>query len=87
MKNLNKWWPSLWFPAINLWNAPNKVDTIMPLTNNEIKDRLKQLDEITLLEILEISSEEIVDKFSDRIEERWEYFIEDLEDDGWYNDD
>jgi hypothetical protein len=41
----------------------------MPLLLHEIKERLKDLDEITLLELLDISSEEIVQMFSDRIEE------------------
>jgi hypothetical protein len=41
----------------------------MPLLLHEIKERLKELDEITLLELLEISSEEIVQMFSDKIEE------------------
>ena len=68
MKDLNKWWKDLWFPAINLWNAPHRVETIMPLTHEEIKARLKMLDEISLLEILEISSEDIVEKFSEKIE-------------------
>jgi hypothetical protein len=41
-----------------------------PETTAEIiKERLKELDEITLLELLDISSEEIVQMFSDKIEE------------------
>ena len=87
MKDLNRWWKDLWFPAINLWNAPHRVDIIMPLTDEEIKERLKQLDEISLLEILEISSEDIVEKFSERIEKRSDYFITDLEDEEWNNED
>jgi hypothetical protein len=86
MKNLNKWWKDLWFPAINLWNAPHRVEIIMPLTQEEIKERLKLLDEISLLEILEISSEDIVEKFSDKIDERGDYFIKDLEEEEWDND-
>ena len=85
MKNLDKWWKDLWFPAINLWNAPHR-NIIMPLTDEEIKERLKMLDEISLLEILEISSEDIVDKFSERIEKRADYFIKDLEDEEWDDD-
>lgn len=42
----------------------------MPLLLHEIKERLTALDEITLLELLNISSEDIVEMFSDRIEER-----------------
>lgn len=36
---------------------------------HEIKERLIALDEITLLELLNISSEDIVEMFSDRIED------------------
>lgn len=42
----------------------------MTLTLEEIKDRLKYIDEVTLLEVLEISSEEIVERFTDFIELR-----------------
>jgi hypothetical protein len=41
----------------------------MPLLLHEIKERLIALDEITLLELLDISSEELVIMFSDKIEE------------------
>jgi hypothetical protein len=37
---------------------------------HEIKERLTELDEITLVELLDISSEDIVAAFADRIEER-----------------
>ena len=42
----------------------------MILTLPEICERLKQLDEVTLLELLEITSADLVDKFADVIEER-----------------
>ena len=41
----------------------------MPLLLHEIKERLIELDEVTLLELLNITSEDIVELFSDRIEE------------------
>lgn len=41
----------------------------MPLLLHEIKERLKALDEITLLELLEVNSEDIVEMFSERIED------------------
>jgi len=41
----------------------------MPLLLHEIKERLIELDEITLLELLNITSEDIVELFSERIEE------------------
>ena len=42
----------------------------MSLTFEDVRDRLKNLDEITLLEVLNVSSEDIVERFADRIEER-----------------
>ena len=41
----------------------------MALTLEEIKERMKRWDEITLIEELSIRSEDIVDRFSDIIEE------------------
>jgi len=45
----------------------------------EIKEKLKQYDPSLLLEILDISSDELVERFEDKIEEREEYFGKDLE--------
>lgn len=42
----------------------------MTLTIPEIKDRLKQLDEVTLLEILSITSEDIIERFEDIVEDK-----------------
>jgi hypothetical protein len=42
----------------------------MTLTLPELIERLKQLDEITLLELLGITSEDLVDRFSDVIEDK-----------------
>jgi hypothetical protein len=53
------------------------------LTSEDVRDRLKQLSEIDLLEILEISSEEIVDRFDDKIEDKESYFIADLDEEEW----
>lgn len=40
------------------------------LTFNEVKERLKSLDEITLLELLGITSEDIINRFDDFIEDK-----------------
>lgn len=48
----------------------------MTLSFEEIKERLKQYDEVTLLEILGVSSEELVERFDDLIEDQIEYFHE-----------
>ena len=50
------------------------------LTLEDIKEKLKKQPEIDLLEILEIDSEMLVDRFGDLVEDRMDYFIEDLED-------
>ena len=42
--------------------------------------RLKQLDEITLLEVLDISSEELIDRFIDKIEENYDTLEKELND-------
>ena len=52
----------------------------MPLTFRDVCDKLEQLDEITILEVLDISSKELVAKFEDKIEDNIEELTEDLED-------
>jgi hypothetical protein len=42
---------------------------------------MSQLDELTLIEILDISSEELVNKFSERINDRLEELSEDFKHD------
>ena len=42
----------------------------MPLTLEEIKERMKRWDELTLLEELSIRSEDIVERFEDFIEDQ-----------------
>lgn len=42
----------------------------MPLTLEEIKQQLRQVNEVDLLEILDISSEDLVDRFQDIIEDK-----------------
>ena len=39
------------------------------LTLDELKERLSNLDEVTLLEVLDIHSDELVEAFEDRIED------------------
>lgn len=54
------------------------------LTLEELKEKLCKIDEISLMEILEISSEDLVERFTDYIENKYdelsEEFIEDEED-------
>jgi hypothetical protein len=49
------------------------------MTLEDIKKALAKMDEITLLEILDISSEDLVNRFSDFIEYRADELEEDLE--------
>jgi hypothetical protein len=51
----------------------------MALTLRDILTRLAQLDEITLLEVLQISSEDIVERFIDVIEEHADRLEKELE--------
>mgnify|MGYP006290035621 CR=1 FL=1 len=44
----------------------------MALTLRDLFDRLKMLEETELLEVLGLTSEEIVDRFEDIIEDRFE---------------
>lgn len=52
----------------------------MALTHEELKEKLKRVEETLLLEILKINSEEIVERFEDRIEDEHEVLEEELED-------
>jgi len=45
----------------------------------ELLDRLKNLDEVLLLDLLGLTSEDLVDAFLDTIEEREEYIRDQLE--------
>lgn len=49
------------------------------LTVPELKERLKRLDEVSLLELLNISSEELVDSFSDNIENNYESLCKEVD--------
>jgi hypothetical protein len=52
----------------------------MEYTLEELKERLSMLDEITLMEILDIHSDELVEAFEDRIEEQQDKLKRMLED-------
>jgi hypothetical protein len=53
------------------------------ITLDLIKERLRHLDEITLMEVLDISSEDILDRFEDFIEDRQEHLAEELADESY----
>lgn len=52
----------------------------MALTFHDLVDLLKREDEVTLLEVLEISSEDLIERFGDWIEERYEELTEKYQD-------
>lgn len=54
---------------------------IKMLTINEVTERLQRLDEVSILEVLDISSEDLVERFTDFIELRYEELAEELDDD------
>jgi hypothetical protein len=47
----------------------------MALTVNDLAERLRVMDEITVMELLDISSEELVDRFGDFIEAKYDVLI------------
>jgi len=49
------------------------------ITTYDLAMYLRNVDEITVLELLDISSEELVDRFGDFIEARYEYLQKELE--------
>lgn len=51
----------------------------MSLTLRDIMERLGRLDEITLLEVLDITSEELIERFADKIEDRFDELERDLD--------
>lgn len=52
---------------------------VVMLTFNEVKERLKTFDEITLLELLSITSEDIVNRFDDFIEDKLDQLTQQVE--------
>ena len=52
----------------------------MAITFHELKDRLKQIDEVSLLEVLGLTSEDLVERCSDIIEDQYEILAKEFED-------
>jgi len=49
------------------------------ITQYELEERLIREDETVLLELLDLNSEDIVNAFKDKIEERFFYIVKELE--------
>lgn len=51
----------------------------MNITFEELKEKLQSVDEVTLLELLEIRSDDIVERFEDFIEEQQDKLMREIE--------
>lgn len=51
----------------------------MNITFEELKEALKRLDEVTLLELLGIQSDDLVERFDDVIEKKQEYLTKEID--------
>ena len=49
------------------------------ITFEELKEALNRLDEVTLLELLGIQSDDLVERFDDVIEKKQEYLTKELD--------
>jgi hypothetical protein len=52
----------------------------MALTLEELKERLKQLDEVLILELLQLESDDLVNRFEDLVEKNFSDLEVQLED-------
>jgi len=62
-------------------NGCRCIGNSMALTLEELKQKLSRIDEISLLEVLEIDSEMLVERFWDLIERKHDEFEEEFESD------
>jgi hypothetical protein len=65
--------------AIESWKLGYNLGNVISLTFEDIIDRLKQLDEVTILELLDLKTEDIVDRFRDVIEDAIEEIEKELQ--------
>jgi hypothetical protein len=57
------------------------------ITLQELKDKLMRLDEVTLMELLEITSEDLVNRFNDYIDNNYDYLSGEFDEQTpWDND-
>jgi hypothetical protein len=57
------------------------------ITLEELKEKLIRLDEVSLMELLEISSEDLVNRFEDFIETKADYLTGEFDEETpWDND-
>ena len=46
------------------------------MTLTELQEKLKEVDEITLMELLNVSSEDLVERFVDVVEDKFDKLVE-----------
>jgi len=51
----------------------------MSITLDELAENLKRVDEVTLLELLEIDSEILIDRFMDIVEDKFDKLEEEIQ--------
>ena len=51
----------------------------MSLTFEEVKERLAKFDEVMILEVLELNTQDILDRFEDKILDNIELLAEEIE--------
>lgn len=51
---------------------------MMNITFEELKEKLQRIDEVTLLELLDIRSEDIISRFEDIIEDKQEQLMREI---------
>lgn len=51
------------------------------ITYEELREHLKTIPEVDLLELLEIYADELVDRFPDKIEEKYDKLMQEFEGD------
>ena len=56
-----------------------RLINVSNITFEELKEALKRLDEVTLLELLGLQSDDLVERFDDMIEKKQEYLIKELD--------
>lgn len=56
-----------------------RLIVVLNITFEELKEALKRLDEVTLVELLGLQSDDLVERFDDLIEKKQEYLIKELD--------
>ena len=51
----------------------------MNITFEELKEKLQRVDEVTLLELLDIRSDDLIERFEDFIEDKQEQLLKEIE--------